>query len=145
VLSSQRGGPDGTSIALACGAQLAAPAAAALAVGDQVTLGIRPEHLLLETATGIPAIVFAVERLGEGTYLYAKVEHSGEQIVARADPDRAWQIRSASASCLALRYRACTCSIRRASAAVPDGGVSTGRYSSPGLLISTEMETASAE
>jgi multiple sugar transport system ATP-binding protein len=61
-------------------------------VGDQVTLGIRPEHIVVESAGGIPAIVFAVERLGEGTYLYAKVEHSGEQIVARADPDRAWQI-----------------------------------------------------
>lgn len=71
---------------------LAAPPAAALAVGDQVTLGIRPEHILVVAANGIPASVFAVERLGEGTYLCAQVEHSGEQLVARADPDRAWKI-----------------------------------------------------
>ena len=85
-------GADGGTITLAGGAQVAVPAAASLAVGSRVTVGIRPEHLTVEAAGGIAADVFAVERLGEGTYLYAKVEQSGEQIVARADPDRAWQI-----------------------------------------------------
>jgi multiple sugar transport system ATP-binding protein len=47
---------------------------------------------MTKAAAGIPASVFAVEQLGEGTILYANVEHSGEPIVARADPDRAWQI-----------------------------------------------------
>jgi ABC-type sugar transport system ATPase subunit len=63
-----------------------------LSAGDRVTIGIRPEHIVPDAASGVPAGVFAVERLGEGTYLYAKAENSGEQIVARADPDRAWTI-----------------------------------------------------
>ncbi|MDB5949295.1 MAG: transporter [Massilia sp.] len=85
-------GTDGCAIALAGGARVAVPPAASLAVGDQVTVGIRPEHLVADAAGGIAASVFAVERLGEATYLYAKVEPSGEQIVARADQDRAWEI-----------------------------------------------------
>ncbi len=85
-------GADGCTITLAGGARVAVPAAPSLAVDSQVTVGIRPEHLTVEEAGGIAAGVFAVERLGEGTYLYAKVEQSGDQIVARADPDRAWQI-----------------------------------------------------
>ncbi len=86
-------GPQGARITLAGGGgQVEAPAAATLAAGAQVTVGIRPEHVCLEAEGGIAATVFAVERLGEGAYLYARVEHSGEQFVARADPDRAWQI-----------------------------------------------------
>ncbi|MDL2353916.1 MAG: sn-glycerol-3-phosphate ABC transporter ATP-binding protein UgpC [Pseudomonadota bacterium] len=84
-------GADGSSVTLAGGAQVAVPVTAP-AVGDKVTLGLRPEHLAVQATGGIPASVFAVERLGEGTYLYAKVERSGEQIVARADPDLAWEI-----------------------------------------------------
>jgi multiple sugar transport system ATP-binding protein len=78
-------------VTLAGGARIALPAMA-LAEGDAVTLGLRPEHLAVQAAGGIPATVFAVERLGEGTYLYAHVDASGEQIVARADPDLAWGI-----------------------------------------------------
>jgi multiple sugar transport system ATP-binding protein len=85
-------GPDGVAITLAGGARIGAGPAPSLAEGDAVTLGIRPEHIEPGAASGIPANVFAVERLGEGTYLYAKAENSGEQIVARADPDRAWAI-----------------------------------------------------
>jgi multiple sugar transport system ATP-binding protein len=85
-------GPDGVSITLAGGARIAAGPAPALAAGDPVTLGIRPEHIVPDAPDGIPASVFAVERLGEGTYLYAKADNSGEQIVARADPERAWDI-----------------------------------------------------
>jgi multiple sugar transport system ATP-binding protein len=84
-------GADGCAITLAGGARVAVPPAASLAIGDQVTVGIRPEHLLVGAA-GVPATVFAVERLGEATYLYAKADTSGEQIVARADQDRAWEI-----------------------------------------------------
>ena len=83
---------DGVRVTLADGAEIVAPAAAGLAAGDAVTIGIRPEHLLPDAAAGIAASVFAVERLGEGTFLYAMVDSSGEQIVARADPDHAWQI-----------------------------------------------------
>jgi multiple sugar transport system ATP-binding protein len=58
--------------------------------GQKVTVGIRPEHLALDTPGGIPATVFAVEHLGDGAYLYATVAGSGEQVVMRADPERAW-------------------------------------------------------
>ncbi len=83
-------GAGGVTVTLAGGAQVAAPAQ--LEVGDEVTVGIRPEHIEANAVGGIPAGVFGVERLGEGTYLYAKAEHSGEQIVARADPERHWVI-----------------------------------------------------
>ena len=81
---------DGMMVTLAGGAQITAPVR--MNVGDEVTVGIRPEHIQADAADGIPASVFGVERLGEGTYLYAKAEHSGEQIVARADPERHWEI-----------------------------------------------------
>jgi multiple sugar transport system ATP-binding protein len=60
--------------------------------GSRVTVGLRPEHTAADAAGGVPATLFAVERLGEGTYLYASVNGSGEQAVVRADPDREWEI-----------------------------------------------------
>src|SRR5450830_1246721 len=81
---------DGSAVALAGGATVRSASVAA--AGAAVTIGIRPEHLQADAGQGVPALVFAVERLGEGTYLYARVEHSGEQLVARADPERLWQI-----------------------------------------------------
>jgi multiple sugar transport system ATP-binding protein len=59
--------------------------------GRRVTVGIRPEHLSADAPGGIPASVFAVEHLGDGAYLYATVTGSGEQVVMRADPERAWE------------------------------------------------------
>jgi multiple sugar transport system ATP-binding protein len=85
-------GPQGVAVTLAGGARIDAGPAPALSAGDAVTVGIRPEHIVPDAASGVPASVFAVERLGEGTYLYAKAENSGEQLVVRADPDRAWDI-----------------------------------------------------
>jgi multiple sugar transport system ATP-binding protein len=61
------------------------------APGRKVTIGIRPEHLSLDAADGVPASVFAVEHLGDGAYLYATVAGSGEQVVVRADPEREWR------------------------------------------------------
>ena len=84
----------GNGIDLAGGAQL--ETGLALADGSAVTVGIRPEHLLLQDETGIAAsiaaVVVAVERLGDGTYLYAQVERSDEQLIARVDPERDWEI-----------------------------------------------------
>jgi ABC-type sugar transport system ATPase subunit len=61
------------------------------APGQMVTVGIRPEHLSLDASGDIPATVFAVEHLGDGAYLYATVQGGGEQVVMRADPERAWE------------------------------------------------------
>jgi ABC-type sugar transport system ATPase subunit len=74
---------------LADGARVAAPPPASLAVGKQVTVGIRPAHLMADAAAGIPASAVAKEPLGEDTLPYANVEHSGEQIVAPAVRDAA--------------------------------------------------------
>ncbi|HEU5437129.1 MAG TPA: TOBE domain-containing protein, partial [Telluria sp.] len=51
-----------------------------------------PEHVNADAPDGVPARLFAVERLGEGTYLYATVNGSGEQVVVRADPERDWEL-----------------------------------------------------
>nr|WP_307720479.1 TOBE domain-containing protein [Massilia atriviolacea] len=79
-------------VALAGGAQLMVCLKERMAPGAPVTLGMRPEHIAADTADGIPATVFAVERLGEGSYLYATVAGSGEQAVVRADPDATWEV-----------------------------------------------------
>jgi multiple sugar transport system ATP-binding protein len=72
------------------GALVEAAVAAPPAPGSRVTVGIRPEHLVTDAPGGIPATVFAVEHLGDGAYLYATVDASGEQVVVRADPERDW-------------------------------------------------------
>ena len=79
-------------VALAGGAQLQVRIAAAMAPGTRVTLGMRPEHIVLGIPDGIAATVIAVERLGEGSYLYATVAGSGEALVVRADPDGDWSV-----------------------------------------------------
>jgi multiple sugar transport system ATP-binding protein len=85
-------GGDGEGTAITLGGGASVRAASEAVQGAPVTVGIRPEHLQADSPGGIAAVVFAVERLGEGTYLYAKVENSGEQLVARADPERMWRI-----------------------------------------------------
>jgi ABC-type sugar transport system ATPase subunit len=82
-----------TAITVAGGAALIHTLlASAPAPGQRVTVGIRPEHVSTGVADGIPASVFAVEHLGDGTYLYATVTGSGEQVVVRADPEREWRV-----------------------------------------------------
>jgi multiple sugar transport system ATP-binding protein len=54
--------------------------------GDQVTLGIRPEHITLVSAGGIPAQVQTVEHLGSETFLYVSVG-SGEVLTIRVNGD----------------------------------------------------------
>ena len=79
-------------VALAGGAQLMVCVGEQMAPGARVTLGMRPEHIAPHVTDGIAATVFAVERLGEGTYLYATVVGSAEQVVVRADPDASWDV-----------------------------------------------------
>ncbi len=52
-----------------------------LATGQRVTLGLRPEHVRIESgADGIPMqlTVDAVEALGHSTFVYAQLEHAGD-------------------------------------------------------------------
>ena len=67
----------------------------AVTPGARVTLGLRPEHIVLNAQDGIQATIFAVERLGEGSYLYAGVDgqaNGAGQVVVRADPDTEWAV-----------------------------------------------------
>jgi multiple sugar transport system ATP-binding protein len=63
--------------------------------GSAVTVGARPEHLLLSGSnTGgnaIPVQIHAVERLGDISYVYVNLSKELESLVVRADPDIAWQ------------------------------------------------------
>ena len=55
--------------------------------GDQVQLGIRPEHLLVnqEGDATWESKVFVVEKLGSGTFLY--LEKDGDPLVVEAEGD----------------------------------------------------------
>ncbi|MCC5649857.1 sn-glycerol-3-phosphate ABC transporter ATP-binding protein UgpC [Nostoc sp. XA013] len=64
-----------------------------LSVGDQVTLGIRPEHLRLDHSNpSVNGEVLVVERLGGLTYLYVKIE-GGDTLVVQTDGDNSSQLR----------------------------------------------------
>ena len=63
-----------------------------LSVGDRATLGIRPEHLLLDRNNpSLNGEVLVVERLGGETYLYVKIA-GGETIVMQTDGDNPAQL-----------------------------------------------------
>jgi multiple sugar transport system ATP-binding protein len=67
----QRVGVDGT------GAQ----------VGDKVTVGIRPEHVLVDGIDdGVRATVLTVESLGDAAYLYAQSPLAIDGLIARIPP-----------------------------------------------------------
>ena len=55
--------------------------------GDQVTLGVRPEHLLVnkKSSSSWESKVFVVEKLGSGTFLY--LEKEGEPQVVETEGD----------------------------------------------------------
>ena len=61
------------------------PKMSASSEGDSVTLGIRPEHLLVnqDSDGSWESKVFVVEKLGSGTYLY--LEKDGEPLVAETE------------------------------------------------------------
>jgi len=55
--------------------------------GEQVTLGVRPEHLLVnkKSSSSWESKVFVVEKLGSGTFLY--LEKEGEPLVVETEGD----------------------------------------------------------
>ncbi|HEY0845597.1 MAG TPA: sn-glycerol-3-phosphate ABC transporter ATP-binding protein UgpC [Noviherbaspirillum sp.] len=81
------------TVATASHAVLHTDAPAHLPAGAAVTLGARPEHIALcDAGEGIPALVHAVERLGDISYVYLKADASNEPLVVRADPERDYEI-----------------------------------------------------
>ncbi len=77
--------PDGVVTALTSGATLHVPVNSGMAApGDQVTLGIRPEHISLTAADGLSAQVQTVEHLGSESYLHLNTG-SGESLTMRVN------------------------------------------------------------
>jgi multiple sugar transport system ATP-binding protein len=88
-----RAGADGATVTLSGGVEVRA-AVDATGAGDDapITLGIRPEHIVLaDSVTGdadlarIPVDVALVEHLGEGTLVYVKLPGMSELIVCRTE------------------------------------------------------------
>ncbi|MCA3858202.1 MAG: TOBE domain-containing protein, partial [Burkholderia sp.] len=67
--------------------QRVAVEAAGLQRGAAVTVGVRPEHLLVDAAaTGVAARTMAVESLGDAAYLYAESAVAPDGLIARIPP-----------------------------------------------------------
>ena len=76
---------DGAVVALPGGGSITVPVQPGhVKVGDKVTLGVRPEHLLPAADGEIRGEVQVVERLGGETFLYTQVE-GGPSIIVQAD------------------------------------------------------------
>jgi multiple sugar transport system ATP-binding protein len=88
-----RADAGGATVKLTGGAEVrAAVDATSLSEGARVTLGIRPEHIVLASNAGsdpdlarIPVEVALVEHLGEGTLVYVKLPGTSELIVCRSE------------------------------------------------------------
>ncbi len=80
---------NGITVELASGNPIAVPVKGdTLRGGDEVTVGIRPEHIRLTDDGEIPGTVLVTERLGGLTFLHIQV--AGDQImVVQADGDEA--------------------------------------------------------
>jgi multiple sugar transport system ATP-binding protein len=83
-LSSERG----VTIAFAESEAAVETAAGQLKEGDEVTIGIRPEHMAGEGPQTIPleGRIDAVERLGEASFIYMKLA-GGDDVIVRSPGD----------------------------------------------------------
>ena len=72
---------DGMTVALPADASIKVRTVPGLSEGDDVTVGIRPEHLTLETKAGLAGRVQLVERLGSESYLHVQVSTGATMIV----------------------------------------------------------------
>ncbi|MCU6499406.1 sn-glycerol-3-phosphate ABC transporter ATP-binding protein UgpC [Rugamonas sp. A1-17] len=81
------------AVRLAGGALAQVAPRAGLAAGDSVTLGVRAEHMALESAggEGISVTVLAAELLGDTSYVYLTPDGGTTQFIARIDPEVRWQ------------------------------------------------------
>ncbi|GJI94571.1 sugar ABC transporter ATP-binding protein [Duganella caerulea] len=85
--------PQTMAVRLAGGALAQVAPRAGLGVGDSVTLGVRAEHMALESAggEGIAVTVLAAELLGDTSYVYLTPDGGTTQFIARIDPEVRWQ------------------------------------------------------
>lgn len=72
--------PEGVDVILPGGARMTVPVSGqTIAVGDNIDIGVRPEHLALDANGPLSGTVIVVERLGSETFLH--VELSPEMVV----------------------------------------------------------------
>jgi ABC-type sugar transport system ATPase subunit len=65
---------------------------AGVQVGASVTLGVRAEHMALESSgAGIPVQVQAAELLGDASYVYLTPDGGATQFIARVDAEAIWR------------------------------------------------------
>ena len=82
----KEGSDDGATVELPGGSTVTVPVRAGrLNQGDEVTLGVRPEHLQPGETGEIKGEVMVVERLGGDTFLYTQLENEGGMLVVQAD------------------------------------------------------------
>ncbi|HQT76220.1 MAG: ABC transporter [Rhodospirillales bacterium 20-64-7] len=98
-------GPAGTTVSLPSGTRIAVPIqAGAVRVGDEVTLGIRPEGLQIDPDGAIAASVALVERLGGLTLLYVTLP-DGQPMTVQIEGSSAARVRDTL--CFAVQPDAC--------------------------------------
>jgi multiple sugar transport system ATP-binding protein len=78
----------GATIAFAGAEALVVAAPGQFAKGDELTLGIRPEHMAGKGPQTIPLAgrIDAVERLGEASFIYMKLT-GGDDVIVRSPGD----------------------------------------------------------
>ena len=82
----------GAAVTLSGGARLRVPVDASRAkAGDRGTLGIRPEHIRVVGEPTVTGEVQIVEHLGEGSFLYLKLEGVEQSLVIKEEGDSAAQ------------------------------------------------------
>jgi multiple sugar transport system ATP-binding protein len=80
--------PEGMVVRYATGeVQLAAVEAGNVRPGDEVVVGVRPEHLHVSgSGSGLKVTVLAVESLGDAAYLYTESPVAPDGMIARLPP-----------------------------------------------------------
>ena len=91
--------PDGSTARALVDASAAQP-------GDMVTLGIRPEHVMLDASTNntVQAEVVHVEHLGESSFLHTQVQGVENHVIVRQEGDTAARMGDCLTLGLAARH-----------------------------------------
>jgi len=92
------------TLALANGATVTAPSPySKLDAGDRITLGVRPEHVVMEAPGELQGEIEALEHLGPRAYVHARLA-DGSTLVAQTDGDT--QVRAGQRVAFRLRSEA---------------------------------------
>lgn len=85
-------GPDGLTVETSQGTRIDVPVLAESAVaGSDLTLGVRPEHIVIDAQGTVPGTIRLVERLGALTLLHVALE-DGSVLIVQTDGDHGGQV-----------------------------------------------------